>query len=252
MISASLQTAWWRARSKRGKAPAPASPGPGPSTSVSTSRAATAVTPRPAARSTPMTAGIALRLLRWWGQVLGEKRCWRWQRLTGRDWLRLPGAAGHGAAEAEQRVEALRRVGEVGREEHLEAVEHLNHRVDDRGGALLVHFDDSPGRLLVQIAVGGAGNGQRLAQPVAQMDGLDGAADRAQSLAHLDQHRLVGRDELPGSGHEAGEVALGEGEHAVHGVAVGRHQLVVVATHQLLKGEVAVASLRHRGGQVIA
>ena len=60
---------------------------------------------------------------------------------------------------------------------------------------------------------------------------MAGAASASRRV-YLGQHRLIRRGQRPRLRHVPAEVALEEGQHAVRGVAIGRHQLVVVAPHQ--------------------
>ena len=108
------------------------------------------------------------------------------------------------------------------------------------------------GALRSEVAVGLAGQGQRLAQGGAELAGGVQLAHGLEASLDLGQERPVLVVQLARLGHLPVEALVGKTQHAVGQIAPGGDQLVVVALDKILPGELGVAGLGRDGGQVEA
>ena len=108
---------------------------------------------------------------------------------------------GEPALVAEQLVQALARVRQEGREEHLEAVDRAQGDEEHRGGTLGVARRQRPGRLVAQVLVDLGREAHRLGERGAEAGALDQRADRLEAgLDRREQRAVAPRRAAPGSG----------------------------------------------------
>ncbi len=149
-------------------------------------------------------------------------------------------------------MQPLRREGQEGAEDHLQPVNDLQGDVDARGRRRSVGLDPFPGFLLVEVAIGFMRQRHRFRQRGLELAECDQFAHALESCLHLCQQRCVRVVQLARLRHAGVEALVGEAQHAVGQVAPGGHQFVVVATQELLPGEVHILRIGGVDGQHVA
>jgi hypothetical protein len=146
-----------------------------------------------------------------------------------------------------------------GRQDRLQVVHHAQDDVHAGRRRDPVLFDLEPGRLAVEVAVGLAGQRQRLAQRRPELAGVVQLAHRLEAGLDLLQQRPVLVIQFARLGHLAIEALVGKRQHepeclprALAQVPPRRHQLVVVPLDKILPRELGLARLGGGRGQVKA
>src|SRR3990170_725697 len=186
------------------------------------------------------------------GVQLLEKRLWFRQRLSRLRPDELPARGSDGPFAAQKGVEPLAGEGQIRVESNLEAADSADGGIEDGGAAFPVPLDQVPGGVAFHVTVRLPRHRHRRLQSGAKAAETDVLAGAGYGLFRSGQEGSIGGGQLAGAGHGAAEVVVSEGQDPIHQITPGGHELIIVAPHEVVPGEVGVGGLRHVHGQIVA
>ncbi|GBD19550.1 hypothetical protein HRbin27_02057 [bacterium HR27] len=149
-------------------------------------------------------------------------------------------------------MESFAREGQDGSEQHLDRVDRAQGDEDRRRRCLPILADLEPRCLFVQVTVDFAGERHRLALRRFELDARIEVTDALETGRDLLEQDPVASIEVAGFRHATLEAVLHERQDTMDEIPPRRQELVVVAFHEPLPGELAVARLRRNASEVVA
>ena len=113
----------------------------------------------------------------------------------------------------------------------MQTAQYLQHHVNGGASRLAINLDLLPGCLLVQVAICRARNRHRRVNAILKVAIGDVMPNERKAAIHLRQYLAIRFAQRLRVWHNTAELALQESQGAMHGVAVGGYQFIIVAAN---------------------